>query len=240
MEYNIRKLSGKQYLSRLAANPTVIIPTGACEVYGPQLPMGTDLLCAQKIAELVAQRTGALIAPTIEVGESSALASFPCTFVMPRKILEDYLDFLVSTLIEDGAKNLIFITGHAGNVDTVSYIIKKYLDKGIKACQIDWWRFTNANSGEIFDYKGAMAHGHASECGTSVMMYLYPELVDHSEITCTQAKPNNFPDILQYEPFTAKTDNGSIGDSTVATREKGEAIVTKCVERIMNYLETEF
>ncbi|MCD8370960.1 MAG: creatininase family protein [Clostridiales bacterium] len=240
MENYIRKLSGKKYLARLAENPTVIIPTGACEVYGPQLPMGTDLLVAQKISEMIADRIGALIAPTIEMGESSALAAFPCTFAMPRKILEDYLEALVSMLIEDGAKNLIFITGHAGNVDTVSYTIKKHLKDGIKACQIDWWRFTNANSGEIFDYKGAMAHGHASECGTSVMMYLYPELVDHDEISCVQAKANSFPDILQYEHFTAKTPNGSIGDATVATPQKGEAIVHVCVERIMDYLKTQF
>lgn len=240
MENNIRKLSGKQYLARLAANPTVIIPTGACEVYGPQLPMGTDLLVAQKIAEMIAQRTGALIAPTVEMGESSALASFPCTFAMPRKILEDYLEALMEMLIEDGAKNFIFITGHAGNVDTVSYIIKKHLHEGIKACQIDWWRFTGANSGEIFTHKGAMAHGHASECGTSVMLYLYPELVDHSEITCVQTKANAFPDVLQYEHFTNKTPNGTLGDATAATREKGEAIVTTCVERIMEYLNTAF
>ena len=124
----IREMSGKQYLKRLAENPTVIIPTGACEIYGPQLPMGSDLIAAKRIAELVAEKTGALIAPTIEAGESSALASFPCTFAMPRKILEDWLDFLVGKLIKDGAKNFVFITGHAGNVDTVNYIGKKYLN----------------------------------------------------------------------------------------------------------------
>lgn len=240
MENNIRKLSGKKYLARLAENPTVIIPTGACEVYGPQLPMGTDLLAAQKIAEIIADRTGALIAPTIQMGESSALEAFPCTFAMPRKVLEDYLEALIRILIEDGAKNFVFITGHAGNVDTVSYIIKKHLKEGIKAFQIDWWRFTGANSGEIFDYKGAMAHGHASECGTSVMMYLYPELVDLEEMTCVQATANPYPDILQYGHFTEKTPNGTIGDATVATREKGEAIVNACVERIMAYLNEAF
>lgn len=240
MEHYIRKLSGKQYLARLAANPTVIIPTGACEVYGPQLPMGTDLLVAQKIAEIIAERTGALIAPTIEMGESSALSSFPCTFALPRKILEDYLEALVDMLIEDGVKNFIFITGHAGNVDTVSYIIKKHLDKGIKAFQIDWWRFTGANSGDIFTHKGPMAHGHASECGTSVMMYLYPELVDHDEITCVNVAANPFPDVLQYRHFSAKTPNGTLGDATAATVEKGEAIVNACVERIMAYINTAF
>lgn len=240
MENYIRKLSGKQYLARLKKNPTVIITTGACEVYGPQLPMGTDLLAAQKIAELVAERTGAMIAPTIEAGESSALNAFPCTFAMPRKILEDYLDWLVDKLISDGAKNLIFITGHAGNVDTVSYIIKKNLYRGIRAFQIDWWRFTQSHCEGIFDNQGAMAHGHASECGTSVMMHFFPELVDHSEITCTDAKPNKFPDILTYCKFTEKTDNGSIGDSTTATPEKGKEVVERCVERIIEYISANF
>ena len=240
MEHYIRKLPGKQYLARLRENPTVIITTGACEVYGPQLPMGTDLLVAQRVAELIAERTGAMIAPTVEAGESSALAAFPCTFVMPRKILEDYLEWLLGKLIADGARNFVFITGHAGNVDTVSYLIKKNLDKGIKAFQIDWWRFTQQHCEGIFDNQGAMAHGHASECGTSVMMYLYPELVDHSEITCVKAKPNNYPDILTYSKFTAKTDNGSIGDSTTATPEKGKAIVDRCLDRILQYMQENF
>ena len=152
----IRKMSGKQYLKRIQENPTVIIPTGACEIYGPQLPMGSDLIVAKRISELVAEKTGAMIAPTIECGESSALAAFSCTFPMPRKILEDYLDFLMGKLIKDGIKNFIFITGHAGNVDTANYIGKKYLAEhgDIKLVQIDWWRFANANSGDIFEFSG--------------------------------------------------------------------------------------
>ncbi len=240
MENCIRKMPGKQYLARMANNPVVIIPTGACEVYGPHLPMGTDLLVAQKIAELVAEKTDALIAPTVEVGESSALESFSCTFPMPRKILEDYLEFLVSKLISDGAKKFLFINGHAGNVDTISYIVKKHLKDGIKACQIDWWRFTQAHCEGILDFKGPMAHGHASECGTSVMLYLYPELVDKSEITCCSSTPNNYPDVIQYSKFIDKTPIGSIGDSRTATAEKGRKIVDACVDRILDYLKNAF
>lgn len=238
----IRKMSGKQYMERLGKDPVVIIPTGACEIYGPQLPMGTDLLAAQRIAELVAEKTDALIAPTVETGESSALAAFPCTFPMPRKILEDYLDFLVGKLIRDGVKKFVFITGHAGNVDTVSYIGKKYLnDHEIKLVQIDWWRFTNANGDGIFDYSGQMAHGHASECGTSVMMYLYPELVDHSEMTRIEPVPaDGYGDFIGFGRFTDKTPNGTIGDATVATAEKGEKIVTRCVDRIVSYIHDKF
>lgn len=156
----IRNMTGEQYLAAIAREPSVIIPTGSCEIYGPHLPMGTDLLAAQGIAERIAQRTGFLIAPAIEMGESSALSAFPCTFAMPRHILEDYLDFLVGKLVSDGVKRIVFLTGHAGNVDTVSYIAKKYLHThGLQSCQIDWWRFARTHSDGILTNTGSMAHG---------------------------------------------------------------------------------
>lgn len=238
----IRKMSGKQYFQRIAENPTVIIPTGACEIYGPQLPMGTDLIVAKKIAEMIAERTNSLIAPTIEMGESSALGSFPCTFALPRKVLEDYLDYLVGKLIKDGMKNFLFITGHAGNVETINYICKKYLNiHEIKVAQVDWWRFTNTNSNQIFDHVGKMAHGHASECGTSVMMYLYPELVNVDELTRIEPHIDlQYNNIIVLEKFNTLTPNGTIGDATVASPQKGKEIVDACVKKILSFMDDYF
>ena len=207
------------------------------------MPMGTDHIVAKRIAELVAERVDALIAPTIEAGESSALGAFDCTFAMPRKILEDFLDFVVGKLIGDGVKKILFLTGHAGNVDTAAYIGKKYLMQypDLKLVQVDWWRFANANSGDALDFTGQMAHGHASECGTSVMLYLFPELVDKGEKTRVEPLPaTGFSDFLPLVPFTNKTDNGTIGDATVASKEKGEIVVNNCVNRIVEYLTEMF
>lgn len=239
MQNYIRKMPGKQYLARIAKNPLVIIPTGACEVYGPHMPMGTDLIVAKRIAELIAEKTDALIAPTIEAGESSALASFTCTFAMPRKILEDYLDYLIDKLLKDGAKKILFITGHAGNVDTVNYLSKKYLHQvEFQVAQVDWWRFATVHNKGICQYEGYMCNGHASECGTSVMYYLFPELVDNSEITtCDPHTSSEFNDFITIGKFDKKTSNGMIGDATVATREKGEKIVNRCVDRILEFVD---
>lgn len=235
----IRKMSGKQYLARLKECPVVMIPTGSCEIYGPHLPMGTDLIVAKRIAELVAEKTGALIAPTIEVGESSALQAFPCTFPMPRRILEDYLDFLVGKLIQDGARNLVFLTGHAGNVDTASYVGKKHLDQhpDLKMVQIDWWRFASAHSGEIFRAEEQAVHGHAGECAASVMLYLFPELVDLEDAACAvPPPPDDWADFIKLVPFTSRTQSGAVGNDAAASREKGERLVTRCVDRIVEYL----
>lgn len=244
MSNKIREMSWKELRKRKETTDTVIIPTGSVEVYGPHMPMGTDGIVASEIAELIAERTGALVAPTIELGESMALASFPETFPMKRTILEDYLDDLFQMLLKYGFKNFLFITGHAGNVDTVSYLCKKYkeLHGEIHCGQIDWWRFTGANSGDVFKYQGYMAHGHASECGTSVMLYLRPELVHMEDAVCMDKNPGakGFADIIQYGSFSDKTPNGTIGDATVATAEKGKQIVEKCVDKIVEFMNCEF
>lgn len=244
MTHKIREMSWKEMRKRKEETDTVIIPTGSVEVYGPHMPMGTDGIVAGEIAELIAERTGALIAPTIELGESSALAAFPETFIMDRSVLESYLDNLFQNLLDYGFTNFLFITGHAGNVDTISYLCKRYLAKypQIHCAQIDWWRFTNANSKTTFQYQGYMAHGHASECGTSVMLYLRPELVHMEEAACVDSAPDDrgCPDIIQYKSFSERTPNGTIGDATIASAEKGKEIVGRCVDKIVQFMKDDF
>ena len=73
------------------------------------------------------------------------------------------------------------------------------------------------------------------------MLYLFPELVDHKEITRVEPVPSDgFSDFIGFGRFTDRTPNGTIGDATVATKEKGQEIVTKCVDRIVSYMEHKF
>ncbi|WP_449444499.1 hypothetical protein [Ureibacillus acetophenoni] len=53
---------------------------------------------------------------------------------------------------------------------------------------------------------GALAHAHASEAGTSVMLCLYPELCDTEK--AVNEPPNftdTYPNIIQYHKLTSIT-----------------------------------
>ena len=232
MTYKIAEMTGQEYLRRIKENPTVIIPTGACEIYGKHLPLGSDILIAEKVAEMLADKLQAVVAPVIQCGESSSLRAFPCTFPMPKEVMDGYIRFLMEKLLSDGVKNFIFVTGHAGNVPIIDYVIRTHTGEGIKACQFDFWRMTNALSGDIFDYKG----GHAAECGTSVMMYLYPELVDMESYEGCAPRKDDFPEFTEYASFTEKTATGCIGFAEKANPEKGERIINAVICRMMEYL----
>lgn len=244
MHYRIQDLSWVEFDERRRAVNTVIIPTGAVEIYGPHLPMGTDSMVAEALALRIAEKTNALVAPSLQLGDSSMLMDFPGTLTFRRPTYEAAMDDLCSNLISYGFKNLMFINGHSGNVDIISSLARRYQRQhGVKCAQIDWWRFAAANGNDIFELKGYMAHGHASECGTSVMLYLRPDLVDMAK--ATKVEPGTdayqvFTDVVRYLPFSAKTANGTIGDATIGTAEKGRALIETCVERIAAFMRHEF
>ena len=239
----MKEMSWTEFQERKADCDTVIIPAGAIEVYGPQLPLGSDSIVSEAICERVAERVNAMIGPFIEVGESAPLYGFPGTIkIMPETYYLVMRDIMES-LIHWGFKNFMFINMHAGNVPIIGQLCREYQrSHGIKCAQVDWWRFTQPNSVGICENTGWMAHGHASECGTSVMMCLHSEYVDFSKAECIKmdGKFTKYPDIVTYDEFGEKTPNGILGDATIATKEKGEAIVTKCVDRIVAFMEETF
>ena len=239
----IKEMSWTEFRDRKATCDTVIIPGGAIEVYGPHLPLGTDSLVSWKMCELLAERTGAMIGPTIEAGESDVLFNFPGTVRIRPHTYELVMRDIIESMIKWGFKNFLFLNMHAGNVPIITQLCREYQrSAGIKCAQIDWWRFTQPNTKDICEYSGWMAHGHASECGTSLMLYLWPELVDETKFDCVKLDPkfSRYPDIITYDPFENKTSSGILGDATAASREKGEKIVNACLDRMEQFMKEYF
>jgi creatinine amidohydrolase len=56
MENRIKNMTWLEFDKRRKETKTVIIPSGAIEVYGPHLPLGSDLIVAEKIAQLVQKK----------------------------------------------------------------------------------------------------------------------------------------------------------------------------------------
>lgn len=244
MTYKIKEMSWTEMDERFKHCQTIIIPLGANEVYGPHLPLGTDIIVASSIAELVAEKTGAFIGPEIGVGESSNLVFYPNTLTIKKENFQNYLDDIYQGLIKYGFKNFLFINGHLGNVDAVNYLSRRYIRQyGIKAGQIDWWRFAGTHGKGIMEEQGYMANGHASETGTSVMLYLHPEMVHMEKTLRVESNPDlftKFNDVIRYVSFEEKTVQATVGDSTKATAEKGRKLVEVCVNRIVEYMHYEF
>ena len=245
MTDRISEMTFREFDQRRKDCHTVILPTGAVEGYGPHLPMASDLLVVVAVAVQVAQRTGAMIGPSLPVGDSRSISVFPGTLCVRPESFKAYLDDVVESLLGWGIRHFLFLNGHAGNAPIIAQISNDHLvrDPGLRFAQIDWWRYAAQHSAGVLENSSYMANGHASECGTSVMLYLYPELVRTDRLIRSVPKVVNgqrFPGVNRYTLFNEFSDDCMIGDATTATAEKGREIVERCVEDIVAYMQIDF
>ncbi|MCM3691934.1 creatininase family protein [Neobacillus niacini] len=232
----LKNMSWVNFQKKKENTNLVIIPTGAFEVYGQHLPLGSDILVAVKISEMVAEKLGAIVGPSMEVGDSSMLDDFPGTITIRPESFKNYLLDILVSLKKWGFKDFLFVNNHLGNVPIIDQLSRDLQrDDSIRCAQIDYWRFVQTVDKGIVETE--IPHGHASEAGTSVLQYLYPECVDMDLIVDEHPSiSNNFPDIIQYVKYGDLSKSGTIGDATAGTPEKGKQLVDRSVNRIVEFL----
>ncbi len=238
-ESRIKHLSWTEFDERRRETSLAIVPSGAIEVYGPHLPLGSDIIVAERIAQLVADRVPSIIAPSVEIGDSTALRAFPGTLVTTGEHLKGVYGDICRSLAGWGLKRFFFLNTHLGNVAPLNQLAEELQaeDPDARCAAIDWWRFVGqgATGGVV---ETALADGHASETGTSVLLHLAPEDVDMAKAALTEPlRDDPYPDVITFPPFDALTPTGTIGDATAGTAEKGQQIVDRAVDRIAGFLE---
>lgn len=89
-----------------------ILPLGSTEYHGPRGPYGTDTDTAWEIARRVADRTDALLLPTLPISYSPAHAGFAGTLHLQESTLQAVLTDLVTSLYRHGLRRLLILLGH--------------------------------------------------------------------------------------------------------------------------------
>jgi creatinine amidohydrolase len=107
------ELDSRTFERTLSRNPLVIVPVGALEAHGPHLPLGADQLQAEATAAELAERTDALIAPTIAYGSAPGARRFPGTVSLTLAQLGAHTSGVLSELARSGVRRILVLSGHA-------------------------------------------------------------------------------------------------------------------------------
>ena len=204
--------------AREKTNVAVMV-TGALEAHGEHGPLGTDSLLPDHLAKAVAEKTNALVLPTIPFGDSWYFNQFNGTIsVAPSTLVNLYIS-VMKGVFKQGFRYIIVINGHGGNTSHLATAAKKATMKGERVVIIvDWWRDL-ANGARKITLE--TPEGHAAEDETSEMMYVHPHLVDMSEvkaarvvtrfrIVSAQYRKDLYPSALYGDPRKATVDKGRL------------------------------
>lgn len=215
-----------------------ILPVGAVEAHGPHLPLGTDNLLAERVAEKVATGVDGLILPTLSYGQVWSLQNFPGSINISNDSMIRFLVDIGTSLSDQGFTTFVMINGHLGNQVALKEAARVLYEKRSNM-KVYYFFYPGMNEvvKEVRDSDNVHnTYFHACEIETSYMLYLAPEFVDMSK--AINEKPN-IPDTADVTPtpWEAFTDTAVLGDATSATEEKGKYIIDYTVQNMISILK---
>jgi len=150
-------------IAKRRKKPVVILPMGALEAHGDHLPLWTDSITPYKLAQKIAERTGALVLPPITYGFCYTLRPWKGTVSLKSHTFAMVIRDITRELVRNGFDRILFMNGHGANGTIAGHVLKELSDElKFTACVVSWWEI---------DGLGTEA-GHADENEASIVMSL--------------------------------------------------------------------
>ncbi len=220
------------------AQALVILPTGAIEQHGPQLPVGVDALMGQawlnEALPLLPPEAPVFVAPPITIGKSNEHVGFPGTLIVQKQTLRRLLLTIIDQCWAWGFRRFGILNTHGGNsaviVETLRELQGQRDEIRVRMLGAGWYPPVSRQE--------AVYGFHAGEVESAWVMAVAPEQVNDAVLPCEFAGDVEDPARLRAEfaPATYSwvtsdvSESGVMGDSSKATPEKGREWLAKGAE----------
>lgn len=165
---------------------TVLLPVGSLEAHGVEAN-GTDILSPVAMANDIAERVNAMVAPAIPYGLTASLAPYPGGLTIPEDAYKAYVRGVLVGLARNKFKNIILLNGHGGNTAALNAVAAEVAtETGARTLVVNWWTFCSDVTLEVFGEDG----GHAGENENAYVMAIDPTLTHPERYKPELALPN--------------------------------------------------
>jgi len=238
------KLTWPEVEEYLKKNDMVLFPTGSTEQHGKHLAEDNDAFTALEISKRVAERTGVLVAPVMPFGYSPHHMGFPGTVTLSFETLVRVYKDVCKSLMKHGFKKIVIMNAHGGNSNAISETLRQLKEEtGMTVYALMVFPSSRGFGAKAVKETIETSGGHADELETSVVLYLGQRVLsEKAEKGVQPASLSDFRRRYAGEVSTARdfheiTVSGSLGDPTLASKEKGRKLVEAVVDEIAAFIE---
>ncbi len=210
-----------------------VLPVGSFEQHGDFLPLITDTVVACLIARRVSAEYGLFLLPPVTLSCSHEHSGFAGTVSLSASTLAAVVADVAESLRAGGIDRLAIVNGHGGN-----YVLSNVVQQANVADPRmtlfpgrNDWEAARAAAGLTTTASEDM---HAGELEVSLLLHADPELVAEGYRRADwQAEPR--PHLL-LTGMRGYTETGVIGRPSLATADKGRAILDSLIRSFKDHL----
>lgn len=219
----------------LKGGAAALLPIGAgAKQHGLHMRMATDQVFAEYFAGVVAEKTDALIWPTLTYGAYPAFVAYAGSASLSDATFRSAVTEIADALLGFGAERVLILDTGISTLAPVEAAIRATSDPSrIRHLKV----FAGPRFVETAKALQQQPYGsHADEIETSLMLAIAPALVDMGRAKASPVSPGgprrgplslSDPNAPNYSP------SGSFGDPTLASAEKGKTILAAIVADLM-------
>lgn len=240
------KLTWPEIKKAAEANAVALIVVAQIEEHGPHLPVDTDVLIGEAVtfraAEILRNKNvPVVLLPTVWSAYSEVdVTRFPGTIVVRPIHLASLLTDICESLVRSGFRKIGFVNAHGQNRMAIEMAIRETRDRtGVSAAM-----FLCANP----EARSKILHSidiHGGEGETSLYLAIAPEYVDMDKAPKEPYTLRGKRSLSAMEAKQSwwttwsiqKTKYGIFGDASLATKEKGEALLNAYAESLARMIE---
>jgi creatinine amidohydrolase len=184
---HLAELSWEQFRDVVPARyATVLVPVGTIEAHGA-LPLGTDTLIPAAIAEQLAPRLAALIAPAVPYGVTNSLLPYPGSTTVSSETFRAYLFEATAGLADAGFRRIVLLNGHGGQSSEVADVVRRlWAERKVFSVAVEWWGVVGEITREVY---GEIIGGHAGVEETAMVVAIAPQTVDAARVAKVRRMP---------------------------------------------------
>jgi creatinine amidohydrolase len=235
------------------AKKVVLLPIGSTEQHGHHLPLDVDNFLARSVCLAAARRLPrqTLVMPTIPYGYNEHAQDFPGTIHVTYQHFIEYCLDVCKSVAYAGFDRIIIIDGHGSNEHLCEFIARRATLETEALVASTIWTHLAVEAFERVRESGTGGAAHACELETSAYLYLEPSRVqmDKAQDHYGGAAGKEGSKFLHVDltrgwgPMklvrwtSSATPNGVSGAPTLATAEKGRAIIEGAAENLAAFIQ---
>lgn len=210
-----------------------VLPVGSFEQHGEYLPLITDTVIASAVSRELATVYPLLQLPPVTISCSHEHSAWRGTVSISSRTLHAMINDIYDSIADTGLTSLVILNCHGGN-----YILANTVQEGnaqgksmaLFPSGIDWAearqsaRLTTSSHEDM----------HAGELETSILLHVNPDLVRNGYQTADWVADDRRH--LLSTGMSEYTQSGVIGRPSLASAEKGKALLASLVESFASVL----
>jgi creatinine amidohydrolase len=211
-----------------------VLPVGSFEQHGDYLPLITDTVIASAISQELAIAYSLLQLPPVTISCSHEHSAWRGTVSISSSTLHSMIDDIYRSITDAGLTSLVILNCHGGN-----YVLANVVQEG-NACGKSMALFPSGQDWAEARQSARLATSnhqdmHAGELETSILLHVSPELVRDGYHAADWVADDRRH--LLTTGMAEYTQSGVIGRPSLASAEKGKALLASLVESFASVLE---